>query len=325
MRLAHLLQKRHNTEPDFDYTPAPMNSSFSDRLFQLSATLVLAVTALDGTARAETLDLNAVRASADKGDANAEFKLGRAYYHGEGVPKDLTKAFGLYQKSAQQGNMKAENNLASMYRDGEGTPRDVAQATQWYQKAAEQGGALAQYNLAVILIHQRKSRDPKEAAQWFEKAANQGVPQAQLELGRLYFTGDTGFAANSALAAKWLEQPAAAGNADAQEMLAELYQNGNGVPQDIKKAFNLYQGAANQGNATAQGCLGLMYCTGSGAKLDPVTGYKWLLLGASQGDLNARHFASEFMNTITKAQYHQAQDMADNFKPVVTAPTHAGP
>jgi TPR repeat protein len=320
MRLVNLLQNRHNTGPDFDYTPAPMNSSFGKRLFQLSAILALAASALEVAARAETLDLVAVRASADKGDANAEFELGRAYYHGEGVPKDFAQAFGLYQKSAQQGNMKAENNLASMYRDGEGVPRDIAQATQWYQKAAEQGGALAQYNLAVILIHRRK-HDPKEAAQWFEKAANQGVSEAQLELGRLYFTGDTGFAANSALAAKWLEQPAAAGNADAQEMLAELYQNGNGVPQDIKKAFDLYQGAANQGNATAQGCLGLMYCTGSGVKLDPITGYKWLLLGAGQGDLNARHFASEFMSTITKVQYHQAQDMADNFKPVVTAHT----
>src|SRR5208282_2631496 len=135
-------------------------------------------------------DLTALQQSADKGDAEAQFELGRAYFNGNGVPQDFNKAFELFQKSADQGNMKAENNLAVMYERGSGTKQDFAEAVKWYRKSAEQGNPLPEDHLALMLEHGKGvQKDCREAAEWYRKAAEQDFPDAELNLGRLYYFG----------------------------------------------------------------------------------------------------------------------------------------
>ena len=48
---------------------------------------------------------------------------------------------------AEQGDAEAQNNLGVMYATGEGVPEDDAEAVRWYRLAAEQGYAVAQFNL----------------------------------------------------------------------------------------------------------------------------------------------------------------------------------
>src|ERR1700722_19567389 len=104
------------------------------------ATLMLS----PSVSRATDLTLELAKAGAEKGDAEAEFVLGKAYYTGAGVPLDYAKAFDLYQKAATQGYAKAQNNLATMYRNGQGGQKDSATAVDWFQKAAGQGATLAE-------------------------------------------------------------------------------------------------------------------------------------------------------------------------------------
>ena len=141
----------------------------------------LAARAADGTAP----DIAKLQVAANKGDAESQFLLGRAYYRGEGVSQNYAKALDLYRAAATQGNLKAENNLASMYSNGQGTRPDRVEAAKWYRKAAEQGAALAEYNLATILEEGADAdKNVPEAAQWLEKAGNQGIYAAQAALGR---------------------------------------------------------------------------------------------------------------------------------------------
>ena len=253
---------------------------------------------------------------AQKGDPEAEFYLGKAYFTGNGVPVDLAKALEWYRKAADQGNPKAQNNLASMYNNGRGVKRDRAEAAKWYRKAAEQGAALAQTNLGTLLENgQGVPKNCMEAAQWYEKAANQGQVEAAFRLGKLYYYGGDGFAQNYAEAAKWLDKPAAQGNPVAQDLLGTILQNGWGVPRDANRAFNLFQSAADVGFAPAQRDLGFLYCAGLGTKTDFTIGYKWLFLASDQGDFHATHFMGEFEPSITKEQYRKARDLADAFKP----------
>lgn len=51
------------------------------------------------------------------GDAQSETVLGKIYYHGWGVPKDISRAFTLQNAAADQGYAKAQDNLGEMYRD----------------------------------------------------------------------------------------------------------------------------------------------------------------------------------------------------------------
>ena len=45
---------------------------------------------------------------AKHGDANAQYDLGEAYYHGKGVDKDLFEAVKWYKLAADQGDEKAK-------------------------------------------------------------------------------------------------------------------------------------------------------------------------------------------------------------------------
>lgn len=81
-------------------------------------------------------------------DPQALLELGRRYHQGQGVPKDLARAAGLYERAAQLGNPDAQYALGNLYLLGEGVPQDDDWAFTWYRAAARQGHALAQKNVS---------------------------------------------------------------------------------------------------------------------------------------------------------------------------------
>ena len=86
---------------------------------------------------------------AEKGDASAQFNLGRCYFYGQGVAKDEVEAVKWYRKAADQGNARAQSNLGFCYAKGTGIAKDEVEAVKWYRKAADQGNARAQYTLGM--------------------------------------------------------------------------------------------------------------------------------------------------------------------------------
>lgn len=94
--------------------------------------------------------LRELQRTADQGDDYAQAELGRMYYLGEGVPRDLKVAAQWYRKAADQGNDYAQARLGRMYYSGEGVPRDLKVAAQWYRKAADQGDDYAQAGLGAM-------------------------------------------------------------------------------------------------------------------------------------------------------------------------------
>ena len=86
---------------------------------------------------------------AEKGDASAQFNLGRCYFYGQGVAKDEVEAVKWYRKAADQGNARAQSNLGFCYANGTGVAKDEVEAVKWYRKAADQGNARAQYTLGI--------------------------------------------------------------------------------------------------------------------------------------------------------------------------------
>ena len=136
-------------------------------------------------------DANVYRARAEQGDAEAQFNLARAYYHGQGVPQDYNGAARWYRKAADQGYAKAEYDLGYMYYKGKGVPQDYSEALLWYRKAADQGYANAQYAVGYMYFQGKGvPQDHAEAARWYRRAANQGDEYAQRALGstRMGFT-----------------------------------------------------------------------------------------------------------------------------------------
>src|SRR5437667_1616860 len=80
-----------------------------------------------------------IKTEAERGDADAEYELGRRYYTGDGTPKDLVEAVKWVRKAADHGLAIAQGALGAHYFYGEGVPKDNTEAVKWYRKAAEQG------------------------------------------------------------------------------------------------------------------------------------------------------------------------------------------
>ena len=123
--------------------------------------LMIAVVALVGCGKKEPVQPSAsnsttpsefeeTKASAEAGDADAQYNLGELYRNGQGVEQDFKEALKWYQKAADQGHADAQLNLGVMYANGEGVLEDDKEATKWFQKAADQGLAMAQSNLGVM-------------------------------------------------------------------------------------------------------------------------------------------------------------------------------
>src|SRR5674476_586003 len=101
----------------------------------LLAATVLAVMACSSPSSEKD---NVIR-RAEKGDANAQFVLGRKYDIGKGVPQDYAEAAKWYRMAAEQGHAEAQFNLGMLYDEGRGVSQDYAEAAKWYRKAKDQG------------------------------------------------------------------------------------------------------------------------------------------------------------------------------------------
>ena len=88
-------------------------------------------------------EIDALRARAEAGVAEAQLDLGFMYANGRGVPQDYEKAERWYRLAAEQGHTTAQNGLGFMYENGAGVPQDYVEAHKWYNLAAARGNDLA--------------------------------------------------------------------------------------------------------------------------------------------------------------------------------------
>jgi len=100
----------------------------------LVAAVAVLVTLAVGS-QAQTPELDALRARAEQGDADAQVRLGRSYASGTGVPQDDAEAVRWYRLAAEQGGATAQVNLGVMYAEGTGVPQDDVQAHMWFDLA----------------------------------------------------------------------------------------------------------------------------------------------------------------------------------------------
>jgi TPR repeat protein len=216
----------------------------------------------------------------NKGDAEAQYKLGVIYETEKGVPQDDISA-------AEQSLRAGQYRLAAEQRI---FMRDDDEAMKWYRLAADQGYAKAQYKLGLIYQSDKwfDRKNNIEAAKWYDLAAQQGYAKAQFNLGDMYLKGE-GVPQNDVQAAKWYRLASDQGYAEAQWNLGVMYDNGRGVPKDYVQAVKWYRLAADQGDAKAQNNLGAMYVKGEGGlPQDDVQAAKWFRLAADQGVAQAQ-------------------------------------
>jgi uncharacterized protein len=148
--------------------------------------------------------LTALQYAADQGQPVAQWKLGRMYADGDGVPQDDLRAFNYFSQIANahpdeapgtpQARFVASAFVALGHYYFSGIPNskitpDPARARDMFGYAATYfGDADAQYELGRLYLNDKPS-DPHQAARWFQLAATKGHCRAEAALGDLLFQG----------------------------------------------------------------------------------------------------------------------------------------
>ena len=95
---------------------------------------------------------------------------------------------------AERGNADAQFRLGVMYEEGKGDIQDYAQALKWYVRAALQDDGDAQYNIGQMYYNGRGvAQDYAEAVKWYKLAVGNFSEAAMLRLGMLYSLESTGY------------------------------------------------------------------------------------------------------------------------------------
>ena len=96
------------------------------------------------------------RLLAEKGDAEAQYKLGFMYERGQGVLKNDREAVKWFRNAAEQGHARAQYSLGLRYLWGDGAPKNIVLAYKWW-------------SLSSLLGHQK-------AGSYLDKAAKLMTP-----------------------------------------------------------------------------------------------------------------------------------------------------
>jgi uncharacterized protein len=197
---------------------------------------------------------------AEKGNAQAQYRLGRMANLGQGRPSDKKEAARWFHLAAEQGLAAAQGALGYLCLVGEGVSQNNDLALKWTRKAALQGDATAQFNLSVM--HGEPfgiKKDPAESLKWLRKAADQRHVGALNALGTFYEKGGEGGVRNLVLAYTLFAASAEKGDAAAAAKLTAL-QTGMSA-KDLQAGREL---ARRWKPGTS-----LLDVAGSGASLDP--------------------------------------------------------
>ena len=155
--------------------------------------------------------------AAENGHALAQWKLGRMYAEGDGVPRNDLRAFEYFRSIADS---HADDNPA--------TPQSRFVANAFV--------ALGHYYLDGIPKTAIK-RDPVRARQMFSYAASYfGDPDAQYYLGRLYLDG-VGLPSDPKQASRWLGLSAQKGQTQAQATLGAMLFAGEHIPRQAARGL----------------------------------------------------------------------------------------
>jgi uncharacterized protein len=175
--------------------------------------------------------VRALEFAAGQGHLTAQWKLGRMYAAGDGVPHDDLRAFEYYSKIADENADETPGTT-----DGKIVATAFVALGQYFRQGISGSYVKPNAARAFEMYHY--------AASYFRD------PDAQYGLGRLYLDG-VGAETDPRQAARWLKLAAEKGHAGGQATLGDLLVRGAGVPRQTAEGL-MWLTLAKDGAETAE-------------------------------------------------------------------------
>lgn len=238
----------------------------------------------------ETDDESSIKDDEKRFDIQAylKYRIGKQYYYGLGVEKDLDKAFDNFADSSV-GFSYASYMLGNMYYNGESVEVDKKTALLYYQKSIDQKeNAYASYKIGSIYEQGEGIEKNMDKADKNYKEAYEGFllmeddnPDANVEyrLGMMNLKGQR-VEQNSEQAEFFFKKSADNGNERAQYQYAKLLLD-KGDIDNTKIAMRMLVRLADKDNVMAQYQVGKLYAEDDRVK-DEVKAIKYLSAAAKE-------------------------------------------
>lgn len=128
------------------------------------------------------VNVNDVKALAQSGDHEAQYRLAKALFRENTLSSDaesLAEGVASLRAAANGGHPAAQSEMGDLYLDGRGVVQDFVQATAWYRKAADQGNSKAMLGLGrMARSGWGIEADLVEAYVWLNLASARGEADA---------------------------------------------------------------------------------------------------------------------------------------------------
>ena len=194
-------------------------------------------------------------------------------------------AVACYKKLVSRKNIAAMVSLGNLYLHLNDTIGCIGDEIDWefsafqfkaleiFSRAAQYDDVRAVRGLIGYYYHVGFEHKETEMLELHHRAAELGDVQSMGDLGWIYQYGNTvingyDIEPDSELAVYWYTRALKFNHTDSIMALGEMYEKGEGVAQDISKAFKLYLHAANCNDMLGMYYAACMYRSGEGVEPD---------------------------------------------------------
>ncbi|WP_455211965.1 tetratricopeptide repeat protein, partial [Kaarinaea lacus] len=234
---------------------------------------------------------------AEQNDPSAQFLVGRKYFTGNAVEKNISEAIKWFELAATQKHTKAQFQLGIIYLYGEtGIKPNHVYALNYLREAAKNHYAEAQYEMGnYYLMGKTENVNYPEAVKWYRAAAKQQHVPAMVALGKILNEGRGGIKTQPDEAKQLLSLAAESGNADAMEYLREMVRHSSETYRNAASItdFNATLNDASAGHIPSQYEVGMAYLKGNGVEADMKQAAKWIRRAAMNDHPEAQYILSQ--------------------------------
>ena len=241
--------------------------------------------------------LDLFQKSADAGYPQAQATIGALYL--KGLPglldRNPEKGVDLLSRAVRAKSLTARFNLGMAYYNGDGVPQDLSKAAQWLQVAEKQNFVEAQYVLGMLLAEGEEGlpKNLSQGVRLLNKADKQGHKLARAYLEKMDLKPGT--ISNKVLQTTTSNFSNMTSSED-EKILHEArkYYTGIGRPKNYEKAYSMLLPLAKGGYPEAARLVGLMKLSGKGTEKNPKDAKQWLSVAAQKGDGVARRMLEQY-------------------------------
>lgn len=211
----------------------------------------------------------------DEGSSNAWLMLGKTYFFGEGVPKNLKKSFQNFNRAAEMGEPAGLYMTGLFYLGGLGVERNKAKGYEYIKRAVDADYPQALIHYSAMYGGGIDVQKDRELSLYYSRRAAQTMEEAGISGHVSNLILDENSTSNREEMLQWCMILAQEGSPLGQYLLACCYLSGVGTEKDEAKAIGLLTSAAEQGEAQAYLQLCVVHFLGRGVDVNYEESAKW--------------------------------------------------